>query len=175
MAVIPVYFQQWFVSKNKFLFFSKLRKPSIFLFEVIYLWRQHGSNKADNDGKKPLKRLMNTPNTPFEYGAPALFTGTVGSCRAQFQVCPNRTCRPLFPLSQECLVACSPPPTPSLLFKGTILQCHVGAGIGGNERGSVGLLTSVADSFLGLRWHAVIPWMDIREHMSKALNTNEDV
>lgn len=50
----------------------------------------------------------------------------------------------------------------------------MGAGLGGG-RGSAGVPTSVADSFLRAGWHSGMhEWVFISEHMSKTFSANEN-
>lgn len=150
LAVVPVYLQQWYRSllpkiyfKRKFLKSERdinLATWTSFALSALQVLYLSGNMAATKQiiGESLLKRKTTvnkpaSPNTPAECGAPALFSSTVGLYTAQFKVCTNWTCRPLSPLWQECLDACSPQKPPIPLFWGTIPQCHVCAVVGGGR------------------------------------------
>lgn len=158
----------------------KLKISALSVLQVVYLSGNMAATKQII-GETLLKRKTTknkpaSPDTPpFECGAPALFSSTVGSYRAQLKcVLIEPAVHSLHCVRNVWLPAFHRNPH-SFVLGGTILQCHVCVQWWGEGAGSAGVLTSVADSFLRATWHAVIPWMGIREHMSKALNANEDI
>lgn len=127
---------------------------------VVCLQQRGSKTKTHNRGKlyQNTKRHKSTqcpPPLPIHMWTFGLVSQHSGAMSSSLKCSLNEPARrPLCIVTGMLGSPCSPQKPHDPLFLGTILQClqcHVGAGLGGQGEGSAGVrLTSAADTVLGL-------------------------